>query len=169
MIFCCGLTLMIPHKILLADNNLFQGSIYKVQFSKSNPTEDVLRTFDAFCLEKTGVRTELPNSAIKQYQNANKSSFKLYDLGSTECPVTNSLHLMGHRFFTGAGSRVHVLVYADANTWISVWFHATEAEIVFTEQHDAYIQAFVHPLYCPATQDQCKIAMKIPYVSERKK
>ena len=162
IIICLIITLISNNKPLFAGDNLFHGSVYKVTFSKSNPTKDVMQTFDAFCLDDTGKRTTLSDAAVKRYKDATSNVFSLYDLGLTECPSSNSLHLMGHRYFTGAGSRVHVAIYKKVDTWVSVWFHATQADISFTTEHEAYIRALVHPIYCTDFQDECEASMLLP-------
>lgn len=90
----------------------------------------------------------------------------LFDLGLTECATKTNLHKMGHRYFTGAGSKVYVALYETKDQWVSLWFHAIDVEPPNGAKHINNLKAEVHPMYCDHKEESCFINIAFPLISQ---
>lgn len=146
---------------------LFEGSIYRIEYSLIDPTETLTEKYDVFCLERPGFKVEVPWDAVQTFKGAD-FTVELYDMGMIECPHGWDLHLMGNRRSTGLWTSDMAAVYRvfpenSQGYYVTVWFSGLDAS-VHVEGKRTYVRTRVHHLHCDGNaEDECWIEMTLPY------
>lgn len=166
-----GLTLLIllavPNSSAAQQNAMFEGSIFRVEYSRLDPTDTLTEKYDVFCLERPGFKVEVPWDAVQTFNGAG-FTVQLHDMGMIECPHGWDLHLMGNSRTTGLWTSDIAAVYRvspenSKDYYVTVWFTGLDAS-VHVDGKRTFIRARVHHLYCDGNAgDECWIEMTLPY------
>lgn len=157
---------VIPTAFFAQENRVFEGSIYRIEYSRSDPTDALTNKYDTFCLERPGFKVEVPWDAVEIFKGP-EFTVRLYDMGLVECPHGWDLHLMGNRSTTGLWTSDMAAVYRlfpkeGENYYVTVWFTGLNASI-HVDGKRTYIRTRVHHAYCDGdVGDECWIEMDLP-------
>lgn len=163
-----ALTLLaVPNPSAAQNAAMFEGSIYRVEYSRIDPTDTLTEKYDVFCLERPGFKVEVPWDAVQTFKGAD-FTVQLYDMGQVECPHGWDLHLMGNRHTTGVWTSDMAAVYRiftkdSKDYYLTVWFTGLDAS-VHVDGKRTYIRTRVHQVYCDDNAvNDCWIEMTLPY------
>lgn len=164
--FVLVILLTLPISSAAQDSDLFEGSIFRVEYSLLDPTDTLTEKYDVFCLERPGFKVEVPWDAVQTFNGAD-FTVQLHDMGMIECPHGWDLHLMGNSRTTGLWTSDIAAVYrvspeTSRDYYVTVWFRGLDAS-VHVEGKQTYIRTRVHHLYCDGNAgDECWIEMTLP-------
>ena len=159
--------LALPNSSAAQQNAMFEGSIYRVEYSRIDPTDKLTEKYDVFCLERPGFKVEVPWDAVQTFNGAD-FKVELYDMGQIECPHGWDLHLMGNRRTTGLWTSDMAAVYRiypknSKDYYVTVWFAGLDAS-VHVDGKRTYIRTRAHQAYCDGNAgNDCWIEMTLPY------